>query len=505
MEPSFLSSRRREWLFVSLLCYGVLLSRISAIRFSHELNVDESLMLAQATRYAHDIVPWRSVDGTTSGPVNTWALSAAHIIGMPLTYSPAHLFAAVLLASTVVLLYSASRQRFGVVPAAVGAAAETTWIILNQKTDFIHYSSELVPIFLICASLALGEGGKRGIVSAFLLGMVPWAKLQAAPIALVVGIWMLARLFRPSDQREAVGRPIARAAVLVFAALAFSMILLAVVFSGNAGTEMWLSYFVVTKYYSGSPHFWTLLRRLALFYGSGVGCAWGGILLVLRICLGRRASSSGVESSFFPWILTLVSAYVCVRTGLPYDHYQLLMIPGLVLVTAATFAEWSKVEPSVATRLRISAVAILVFAVFRLHDAYYTFRSHLDYPPTESTLNLAAAIHRAAPNAQSLTVWGWYPALYIETGLPPATRHAVYHFLSLDTPAQGYLRKTYLDDLRRSRSEVFIEASPATLGSFPELESYVHTYYHFLQKFDADSGKTVSIYALNSPQANPGT
>jgi hypothetical protein len=504
MEPTILTSKRQEWTFVALLCVGVMFSRISAIRFGHELNVDESLMLAQTSRYAADIVPWRSVDGTTSGPINTWALSVAHRLGMPLTYSGAHFFAAILLASTVALLYCASRQRFGVVAAAIGATTEATWIILSQTADFIHYSSELVPIFLVSVSLALGDRGKRGILSAFVLGIVPWAKLQAAPIAFSVGIWMLARVFWPTDSRPSTKRPIVYAAALAAAALSFSLILLFIVFRGGAAEEMWQSYFVVTKYYSGSPHFWTILHRLVSFYGSGTGCAWFAILLVMRVCLGRQPSSNGQEDSRFPWLLTFASAFVCVRTGLHYDHYKLLMLPALALLTAATFVEWQKVEPSVATRVRISAVALLVFAVPRLHEAYHRFRFHFEYPPPEAAQEIAAAINRGAPMARSLTVWGWNPSLYVETGIPPSTRHAVYHFLTRDTPARDFLRKTYMEDLRRSRSEVFIEGIQAPLGSFPELEAFVRSNYHFWKKFETASGP-VSIYLINSVQTNART
>lgn len=497
LEPSLLGTKRREWAYVSVLFCGVLLSRASAIRFNHELNLDESLMLAQASRYAHDIVPWRSVDGATSGPVNTWALLLAHSLGMPFTYTAAHLFASMLLGGTVPLLYLAARSRFGVLPAGVAAASEAMWIILSQNTDFIHYSSELIPIFLISASLALGERGLRGIAAAFLLGIVPWAKLQAAPIAFAVGLWMLFRVIRPIERDEPKKRLIAHAFFLTAAGLAFSCLLLILVFAGGAQSEMWNSYFIVTKYYSGSPSFWTLSRRLALFYGSGAGCAWFGILVILRLCLGRRANSDGKENSNFSWLLTILSAYACVRPGFPYDHYLLLMLPSLVILTAASFVEWTGVETSGISRLRIAAVALLVFAMPRLHEAYYRFRTHLDYPSPEPSIELAAAIHRADPTARSLTIWGWFPSLYIETGLPPSTRFGVYHFLTLDTPSRDLLRKSFMEDLLKSDSDVFFEGGPIPLSSFPELEAYVHSHFASSQQLQTPSG-TVSLYVRNS-------
>lgn len=490
MESGAVKSKRSEWVLLLLLCGGVLFSRIPAIRFGHELNLDESLMLAQASRFAKDIVPWRSVDGLTSGPVNSWALLVAHWFGMPLAYSPAHLFAALLLAGTVPLLYHAAKSRYGALPASVAVTCEAIWIILNQKTDFIHYSSELASIFLISASLALGERQWRGIFSAFLLGIVPWAKLQAAPIAVIVGIWMLSRVFWDSDRQK--GR-VAHTVLMLLAGLTFSVIILIMVLAGGAGGEMWNSYFVVTRYYSSSFGLWTLLRRLALFYGSGTGCAWFAVLLILRLFLGKRAVSSGFWDSLFRWLLAFVSAYACVRTGLPYDHYQLLMLPALVLLTAATFVEWSGVEPNDTTRLRIATVALLVFATLHLHEAYYRFRAHIDYPSPEESQQVSNAILRDAPSARSLTVWGWFPSLFVETGIPPSTRHAVYHFLILDTPSRDFLRKGFMEDFLRSGSEVFVEGGPIPLSSFPDLDAYVHDRFRLSQRMDTASGP-VSIY-----------
>jgi hypothetical protein len=442
-------------------------------------------------------VPWRSVDGTTSGPVNTWALLAAHWFGMPLSYSAVHLFAAMLLAGTVPLLYIGARQRFGILPAALGAICETTWIGLSQDRNFIHYSSELVPIFLISVSLALGEKGKRGIVAAFLLGIVPWAKLQAAPVAFVIGVWMLYRVIRPLEPRLNMARPGPQVVGLVSASLTFSVLLLALVFAGGAGREMWNSYFLVTKYYSGSVGVWVIFKRLALFCASGDRCAWVAVLLVLRLCLGRRANSNGQENSNFPWVLTLATAYACVRTGMPFDHYQLLMLPSLAFLTAASFVEWSGVEKSVVTRMRIAAVALLVFAIPRSVEAYHRFRTHLGYPSPESAEQIAAAIRRADPTARSLTIWGWNLSLYIETGLPPSTRHGTFHFLTLDSPSRDFLRKTYMEDLLHSGSEIFVEGGPIPLSTFPELDAYVHNNFSLFQQVDTPSGP-ISVYLLNS-------
>src|SRR5688500_1496949 len=58
---------------------------------SREFNPDESQLIAGAMTLTFDPVFWRSVDGTTSGPLNFYALLPMHAIGLPLDYFTARL------------------------------------------------------------------------------------------------------------------------------------------------------------------------------------------------------------------------------------------------------------------------------------------------------------------------------------------------------------------------------------------------------------------------------
>ena len=53
-----------------------------------ELNVDESQMLSQGMKFLVDPMPWRSVDGATSGPLNSYIISLLLLVGI----SPGYLF-----------------------------------------------------------------------------------------------------------------------------------------------------------------------------------------------------------------------------------------------------------------------------------------------------------------------------------------------------------------------------------------------------------------------------
>src|SRR4051812_48242905 len=77
-------SRRNEIVFGVLL-----LATLTAWRWPFWLNAspynpDESQFVAGAITLTKDPVFWRSVDGTTSGPLNFYVLLPLHWLGLPL-------------------------------------------------------------------------------------------------------------------------------------------------------------------------------------------------------------------------------------------------------------------------------------------------------------------------------------------------------------------------------------------------------------------------------------
>ena len=71
---------------------------------------------------------------------------------------------------------------------------------------------------------------------------------------------------------------------------------------------------------------------------------------------------------------------------------------------------------------------------------------------------LAEFVSRISQPGDSMSVWGWVPAYYVETGLSPATRDAVSHYLMSPGPYQSYFRNRYLEDLEQSRPVAFVDA-----------------------------------------------
>jgi hypothetical protein len=70
----------KAYLALSMLL--LLVMRLPVIVFNRELNPDESQMLSHAITLFQDPVYWRSVDGTTIGPLDNYLLVIPKIVGI---------------------------------------------------------------------------------------------------------------------------------------------------------------------------------------------------------------------------------------------------------------------------------------------------------------------------------------------------------------------------------------------------------------------------------------
>jgi hypothetical protein len=482
------------------------------IRYPAELNADESQMLAQAMRYTRDFMPWRGVDGTSGGPLNSLYLLVPHLLGMRLYYPDAHLVAAISWSVSAFSCWLAARFAFGARGAMAGLAMMVAWLLCEQGSDFLQYSSEVLPVLILSLALVgVTSEGAGCRVAAILLGLVPWAKMQAAPIAAVVGAWMLARVLWPNsrpDQASAGGR-VRAALVIIGLSLLPTVVLVAFVAWGGALEEMWRSYFIGNLYYAGPfrvSHFFAelgdrLTEWRVIPWSLGLLLVWGAGL-AMRRDWRRRAGLLGFAS--LAWVMFLVSWYVAARPVRLFGHYQFLLLPALVLLTARVVegVRAGSRAGEFASRFYLAAVGL--YLLLNLRPALVSLNHVLKEPnPSESAAKLVLSqIRRVAPGSRGILVWGWFPSLYVESGMPPPTRHVISHFLNGGSPSRDYLRSTYMADLVAERPQVFVDAHMTFLDSkfardpvrkFPALDGYVRANFAWVCGIDTSLGP-VDIY-----------
>jgi hypothetical protein len=506
-----------ECLLASAVAAAILAARAPVLLYPAELNADESQMLAQAMRYTRDFMPWRGVDGTSGGPLNSWYLLLPHLLGMRIYYPAAHLLAALSWSASALSCWLAARLAFGARGAMAGLAMLVAWIACEQGIDYLQYSSEVVSVLLLSLALVGAVSGGAGrYASALLLGMVPWAKIQAAPIAVVIGVWMVARiLLRPDQPSEASNQGrIRTAAMVVGFSLLPSVLLVAFVARAGALEEMWRSYFVGNLYYAGPFRTSHVVAELADRKWEWKTIPWSCVLLALWAAglAARRERTWRVDALGFAalaWLTFFASWYVAARPVRLFGHYQFLLLPGLVLLTAAAVKALQE-GPSVCEfASRFCWVPVGLYLLMNLGPAMGSLRHMLrEQNPTESAAKFVLAqIGQVAPGSRGILVWGWFPSLYVESGVPPPTRHVISHFLNGGNPSREFLRSTYMADLLAERPQVFVDAHMTFLDSkfprdpirkFPALDEYVRAHFAWVCSLDTTLGP-VDIYRRKGP------
>ena len=466
----------------------LVLMRLPSILLPYELNVDESQWLSQGMKFAQDPRPWKSVDPTTSGPLNSYPISILLWIGFKPSYPLAHGLAAVLVCLQLLFSYLVFLRLGSRLAALVGAVLIVLFYGNTANPDFLHYSSELFPVLIsilafycliVWSENASSHNKANGqfrllFLAGFLLGTTPWFKLQAGPIGAALGLMGLAASLYLGDRGSR--QRVMRAFALCGGALLPTVIMLVVLIGCGSLGDFWTSYILENLIWTGPFDFRQLtyncvhvVTRSHALLLSSFGLA--SLLLLLGILRGKIPC---ISTTSHRWRLATLAAYTIgalfavSRPAFTFDHYlQFLIFPATCFLVAILATHIADLFPqgllgSRAQRTHwISIVFLAAFTVFSVRQALH-FRRVFGWGPPHGTneriASVVGGLQKTAP-VRSLAIWGWTPSVYVRTGIPPATRDAVAAYVMRKGPFQPYFQKRFLEDLRDSRADLFIDSS----------------------------------------------
>lgn len=489
---------RPSWVDGIVLFLFLLAGRWPFLLAANEYNPDESQLIAGALTLARDPVFWRAVDGTTSGPLNFYVLLPWHWIGAPLDYFTARLTGLLLVWGALCLCLRTLSNAFNRAPAWLGVLPAAALFATMTYPDLIHYSSEHLSLFLVALSvwlLAVRNPGehRRLWAGCFVAGVAPWAKLQVTPLSVILIAWGLWQTWREIPQGTArvphlLGTLLAAAAPTL---LAFGL----VTATGQLETA-WRRYFLVNLLYVSEtrPLRVALADMFSLAQRDGrmpLFLATTAILVLLAagwLAIRRVRPPALLVPAL---ALTLAAALAVIVPHREFLHYTLLLpIPLTILVGTLTGGVWQ----SLATGRARWVLAGALFLAGSVPVATRCFQSlpepcgmlvfHWRHPRTSA----AMIVHALSRPSDTLAVWGWANHLYVETGLPQATRDPHSVWAIFPNPQRDYHRECYLADLRRHQPAVFVDAvGPDAFAlqdrraqaheSFPALDAYIRENY----------------------------
>jgi len=500
-----------EWLFV-LSGLGLLAwARLPVLLFNHELNPDESQMISHAITLARWPVYWQSVDGTTIGPLDLYALLLPRLLGLGFDYTAARVLGLGCIAGSLSFLFGSLRAFFGASVARVAWLPALLFLSFTQLPDFVHYSSEHVPLVLLGGAVWLFARSVsekdtpliRAFGIGFLLGMVPFGKLQGVPPAGVVAVFALVLFWQRRQVRQI--------AFLLVGGLTFPILALGLSAAFGVLDDFWTFYIVGNLQYGTNQSLLDTLLGVIAIWGKSTYFRWlavvGVFLLGMHFFQLRRYGwviKSGRIVGAFIALSLLATGYAILKSGFPFTHYlhwlvaPLTLLNGWILSYFLTSTQ-RPLTPQIAgygltTSLLMLAPLLVNLTPGRAYNAY------LSNPSANRALPQSAvsrAIESALPpgaTAQpgaALVVWGWQCTYYVETQLPAGTAENHTERCIFPIQLRDTYRQRFLNDMQRTRPLAFVDAvgkqswwvqDRATQGyeSFPALAVYVRRHYRLV-------------------------
>jgi hypothetical protein len=505
--------RNQEFLFLAISGTLVLLMRLPIVIFNQEINPDESQMIAHALTLRQYPIYWQSVDGTTIGPLDNYVLLLPSFFGIALNYTSAKLVGLLCVLGSLWFFYQSVKNFFNDSVARLALLPPLFLVAFTQDADFVHYSSEQLPVFLLNLGLLLLSKVYKSQQKVstlfwlgFILGMSPFAKIQVVPQAAVIGVFALIVTVQPKNLFKNLG-------TLLAGGLTFP--LLTVIWASVYGVldDFWNFYVLGNLIYAGGSSVIDSILRIPSFFAKSPDFLVFLISIVfssfIAILAPKRASNNEGKTPFviisFICFWLLASLYAATKSGNDFVHYLNLCIYPFAL-TGAIFI--NKSFKNQQFRLLIALFILLPFALvfgYKIlkHRPLNTYISTADHRVPIS--NVSKLIMQHATSKDRLVVWGWMCRYHVETQMPQGTAENHSERCIYPHPMREKYYRRYLVDLKNNRPKVFVDAVPNSLWlndrttqaheAFPELNEFITKNYHLVGEADQ-----TRVYVRNTEQ-----
>jgi hypothetical protein len=518
-RPNY-SGRVGPLVFSLLIVCLLFVGRWPMILQRYELNPDESQIIAGALTLRTDPVPWRSIDGMTTGPLSDYWLQIASYFA-PLNFMVARIWAVLTFGGALILTYASIRRLTSDTVARWAVAPALLFATFTTHHDFAHYSSEHLPTLLLAAAvyalvrMFVGRDFRTSIfwsaLSALLLGAQPWAKLQAVPIALSIGCVGLGWWFQ---SKFTMRQRVIGASTMITSSLAVSLAFATLLHQNGLWgdfLERYIAYvFEYTKTRPNSPL--ELLLNFGRYADHHSGITWlaagAAVWLTIALCVTwRRGEGMGTGAFWLSLIYALSAFATCLISGRFYTHYLLLMVLPTVFLCGWMLHLVSKYASSISAEnvhslpLRIYFCALVLPPL--VHRPYIPQPTMpVELPHADDAVSFK--INQISKPGDRLTTWGWMAEYNVRTQLPQGARDAISVNQMEESTRREKATRDYVADLERNRTRFFVDAvAPGAFAyatpewrhdRFPVIREYIATHY---QLFDDHDG--IRIYMRSEP------
>lgn len=502
--------RPREAAFFGSIFFLLFAIRWPILKWPYQINIDESQFVACAVKTTFDWVPWRGVDGGTSGPLNSAILAVPALFGLEVDLFSARMTVLVLLAAALCALYCALKWIYAASAARIAIVAPVVLLSLTTFTDFVHCTSEHLSICLttiaIAAAAYLAEPDRLRwtrllacAIAGLCVGSSGFAKLQSVPLA--AAAWLAAGCAILVAAREKRIRWQHELAVLTVATATVPTLILVTLWLTGGVQDALISYIQMglvqtrTGAGVGAQFFFSNPPEYAVFLEFSIVA----MLLMTGVLYRRtRFTPAAVWSLSSSIILLVASLFAIYHAHRGFPHYLLFSILPVCFFIGNLIGlvNRSGLWPQAATLVLPATFFLLMAQACAVAPAYY----RQSMPPSRAP-ELDALLRHTRPGDR-MGIWCWKPEYYVYTRTVMATRDPHTQRQQEPSVFQAYFRERYLRDLTANLPPVFVDgvtpgsfafADPATQGieSFPALNAVIRAHYSL-----ADEVNGVRIFIL---------
>lgn len=479
---TFLKQVNPGWIFSGQLTF-VFLSQFTRIR-DQEYNVDESTWIADALAVNVDTDFFAALlTHTTARPITVLPLLVLDWLGLPISFYTIKVISLVCIVLALAFTFLALRNLLTNQLALLCLLPLTAFYTVITFDDFIAYNSELVCNVFIAAALWLFSLVQRrqetywqGVVIGLSLGLIPFAKFQAIPGALIIVFFCLYEWYRQNRLAPA----------FLFMVAGLMPIMVAVVYCLYTDQltvliRNYFLYYVNYSYqYSAKPFLERLSPRDILWYYRKqytFAAYWFGLVAVMAVLVWRSRQRGRLAGSSLFWlsiILWLVSIYETIQAGTNYEHYlNLVLIPHIFLAAALLKPEQTtQLSPGF---LRLPAYAYAGTSLLIICFVHTKAFGRGYNPPLPYDSEVVAVIKRECSSTDRIAIWGWADRYYVWSGIAPGSRYANSVFQMKANTQQAYYLDQYVADLTKNKPRLFIDSVAPEQFTYDDSQRYGHT------------------------------
>jgi hypothetical protein len=487
------------YLLLSVFTVTFVAFRLPILVFNVALNPDESVFIVGAMTLAENPVYWESVDGCTSGPFSFYAITAfCEIFRQPYDYVSARIVGLCLMLSSMVLNFFTLRKFFSVASAAISTFCVVAFLSTTRYHDFVHFSSEQLPIFLLSimsllyAIMAKTQEIKKEHLFwfGFVAGMVPFAKLQAAPISTMLALivyWVVYQKKKPQF--------ITYSSILTAGCLCMSVFLFVSGAALGFLDDFWLFYIKNNLGYGSNI---SMLDGIIRSFSDRINIftkaisVLGILILIFKVWYKKEVRFTPV--SLFILAFVASSLFSVFKPGFMFHHYLLLLVFPTTLLFGYFIKEVLSLPNVYQRKLSIASSLAIILAFTLTVDAKNEFvtgnkaKRPMDISPISHEI-----LKYTLPN-EPLVIWGESGKHYLETKRIQGIRWSHTYWGMYSDAQRKLFQQEYAKQFQTILAPVFIDTH-ANEGSFivrkncgyetvPELKKVIDERYHFLAEIN---------------------